>query len=165
MNVSPTFSKPLKTAVFAGAPESGWTLTNSFSAGYCGRGEQLGGTTTRQRLDDVGVFCAFVVALVGVAAVFGQARVVVEDFRLRHRPRFVERIALGVDVVERRRERLAHRVRHGAFRRDQDQIALLTRGFVADQFGDIRVKFGEVAPKQKIIVCRHSFSLRFVYGN
>ncbi len=123
------------------------------------RGEQLGGASTRQRLDHVGVFGALVIALVGVTAVLRQTCVVVEDFRLGHRPRLVERIALGVDVVERRRQRLAHGVGHGALRRDQDQGAFLSRRLVTDQFGDVRVKLGKVAPKQVIIVSRHRCSI------
>ena len=49
--------------------------------------EDFGRSAARERLKDVGVFRALVIALIGIAAEFGQAAAVVENLRLRHAAR------------------------------------------------------------------------------
>ena len=40
----------------------------------------------RQGFENIGVLCAFVIALIGIAAKFGQSLCIIEDFRLVHAP-------------------------------------------------------------------------------
>lgn len=119
-------------------------------------GEQLSGTAARQRFDDIGVFRPLVIALVCQTPVFGQTRAIIENFRLGHRPRFVQRVALGIDVVERRRQRLADCLWHCALGRDHDQVAFLPRRLMPNQFCNIGIEFRQLSPKQKILWFRHS---------
>ena len=113
-------------------------------------GEEFRRPPPRQGLDDIGVFRAFVIALVRIAAEFRQALVIIEDFPLRLAARVFQRIALGIDVVKRRTEGIAHREGHGAFRWDEDEFFLLPGGFVPNQFRHIRVELVDAAAKEKV---------------
>ena len=102
--------------------------------------ERFGGAAAGQRLDDVHILDAFVIALVGVAAVGRQLDLVVQDLRLGQPAAGRIGIAFGVDVLEHRAERLAHRLRRLAFGRDQDQLARLPLGLIVDEVVDGRVE-------------------------
>ncbi len=64
-------------------------------------GEKLCAAAACQRFDDVGVLCAFVVALVASAAILRQPLVVVQQFLLAEVAGAVQGVAFCVDVHER----------------------------------------------------------------
>ena len=85
-------------------------------------GEELRRSPSRQRLENVGVLGAFVIALVGITTEFWQAVRIIEDCGLRHAPRVFQRVTLGVDVVKGRAEGIAYSEGHSALRWDHDQL-------------------------------------------
>ncbi len=115
-------------------------------------GEDHCGAALRQRLHEMDVVHAFVEAAIGVAAVIGELVAVVED-RLLIVARHAERgITLGVDVVEHRAQRLAHRFGGHGLGGDHDQLASLAFFLVADDGIDVGVRHPEVGSQKDIAV-------------
>jgi hypothetical protein len=85
----------------------------------------LGAAPAGQRFDGVGVLHALVIAGVGIAPVVRQPGVVIQDLLFAHPAGVLVRVAFGIDVLEGRAHRLAHRQRRAALAGDQDQLAVL----------------------------------------
>jgi hypothetical protein len=120
-------------------------------------GEDVGGAALRQRLDKVDVIDALVEAAVGVAAVVGELVGVVEEQVLvvaRHAER---RVALGVDVVEDRAERLPDGQRRHRLGGDHDQLARLALFFVPDDGVDVGVGYAEIGAE--VTCCVETFAV------
>ncbi len=113
-------------------------------------GEGLGAAPARQRLDRVGILDALVVARVGVTAIFPQTQRVVQHLRFGHAARGFVRIALGVDVLERRGQRLTNSEGRRALRRDQDQPPELALPLQIAELLHIGINLGQIAAKQEV---------------
>src|SRR3990170_3369390 len=76
-------------------------------------GEDLGASSPRKGLDDIGVLDPFVVARVGVSAVFSEPCGLVKEIHLRHAPCVFVRISFGEAAAE---EEIRHSSLRCAFR-------------------------------------------------
>jgi len=113
--------------------------------------EQFGGAAAGQALDDVGELGALVIARVGVAPVFGQAHVHRQNLVLAEGSPCVVRVPFGVEVVEGRADRLAHRHRHAGLGRDEVQAANLAQRLQINQRGHVWIEVGQAAPEKKVV--------------
>ncbi len=106
---------------------------------HLGGRKELGQAADRLGLDQVHVVATLVVAAVAVAPVEAEApRVPIEEPALADRVAG-RRVALGIEIGEGRADRLAHRLRAEALRRDEDQLLPLPLGLGADQPGNPRI--------------------------
>jgi hypothetical protein len=109
--------------------------------------KRLGAATAGQRLEDIGILDALIIAGIRIAPVVGQAGIVIQDFRLAHPAGILIRVPFGVQVLEHRAQRFSHRLGGAAFAGDQDQLAVLAFCFDLDQFIHIGVEIGNAAAK------------------
>ena len=66
--------------------------------------EELRAAATSEGLHRVGIFHSFVISRVRITSIVGQPGAIIQDFVFRHGPSALERIPLGIDVVERARQ-------------------------------------------------------------
>jgi hypothetical protein len=123
---------------------------------HAGRAKGLGRAALGERFQDVDVVGAFIVAPVRITPEVSQLRVVVEQLGLAQRAHVRVRVALGIQVVKDRADRLKHRMRRRRRARDHHQFAKLAGLLMLDELGDGGVDFGQAATDQIVI---HGMSL------
>ena len=115
-------------------------------------GEDQRRAALRQGLDEVDVVDPLVEAAVGVAAVVGELVAGVEDGLLVVACHAERGVTLGVDVVEDRAERLAHRQWGNRLGGDHDQLAGLAFLLVADNRVRVGVNQADVGAEKGVPV-------------
>ncbi len=108
-------------------------------------GKGFGGAAAGERFDNVGIFHAFVIARVTVAAVIPQTGGVIENLFFAHPACFFVGVTFGIDVLERGHQSLAYRHRRGRFAWDEDQFAILALSLELSQSEDVGVEVGKFA--------------------
>ena len=113
-------------------------------------GEQLGRPPPGQRLDDVGVLDALVIARIAVAPVVGQLHVDVGDLGFGLAAAFLARITFGIDVAKAAAHDLRDGLRGFAFTGDQDDGRGLAGLLPIQNLLDGTIKFSRCPAKDKV---------------
>ncbi len=124
-------------------------------------GKQFCGAATGERFENVGVFDAFVVAGIAVAAVGGQRHVDVENLGFGLAAGLFGRVAFGVDVAERAAHGLAHGRGRGALGRDENDLVVLPVILAVEELLELWIQLREGFTEDEI---GHGFLLHRNWG-
>ena len=114
-------------------------------------GKQLCTAPPRQLLRRIGILHPFIIAPVGIAPVMRQPGRKIQRLGLHHPARLLAWVALCIDILKSRSQRLAHCHWRLALARDQDQLAELPLRLQLCQLINSFIQIGQTAAKQKIL--------------
>ncbi len=92
---------------------------------YAIGGKQFGSAAAGERLQQIGIFDAFVIARVAITAVMGQFQRHIHNVGFALAAALFAGVAFGVDVGKGAAHGRAYRIRRGALTGNQDDAALL----------------------------------------